>query len=805
MSLTNSEIFKRYSQVDSFTRVEVKRRLAVTELFPTELVTNGDFTTDTDWTKGVGWTIAGGTANASGSNENLSQDAGLISGFFYQVTFLLTEYQAGTLNIAIGSDGLSTDISQDGIYTIKIRALGDSVLYFKGSNSFTGKIDNVSLKLVKQYEDTWYDITGFLLSDSVSPVNISIPDNLYEFGEVRLSSASFKLKNIHGEVSDETNINSIFFNHIRHNSLVRIVKGYIDKYTDPVNPVQVDSEIFQGLIDDKSAKTNNDDTESFTAKGLDSILSSVTVSELGTLTATNVNDLVYEILNRGQFLLFFNIKTENIDAGYNTTNLNLSLIEQDLKVIDLLKKLAFGHSVFYVENGEFYFSPAKSSSVVKHEFLNTPERKIAVYDFNQGSKNVIEKWFWDETALSYISESERFGTSKTIDDLPFIDNATQQQNLLDFIGSQTDIPRLTFKIDLPFYPSARIFDLIRVRRQEILGDKGGFVLDESKLDEGILGRVVGAIKISQKELYFITGVRVSREKTTITAQAVNPVDVPVLSTNISDMVLGCSLSLVKKGYASDDLTLRRNDSTDTAVDAGANDTLNVGFRNKILDTYILEKWLNPNDFINDVGENASSDTGYINIFYEQSGNGYNIIQGTTSRQPKYNPSTNGIIFDGVSDWLNRAAITELSKDNSYSVFLKFKVDSVSVEQSLMQQYISATDIFSAHVNSSGVLSVSINDGSFYSASGNIEIGEHCFICVWDAVNKTVKLYIDGVLQTGTIDASLPDTSGLRLGAGLLSVPSDYFGGEIYHTLVFGKIINTAEIETLNLFAEQTNV
>jgi len=672
-------------------------------------------------------------------------------------------------------------------------------LYFIGRSGFTGSIDNVSVKKVKEYEDNWYDVSSFLISDSVSPISEQIPDNLYEFGEIKLSNANLKVQNPHGEFSDETNLNSIFKNYIRHNSLIRVIEGYVDRYTDPENPEQIDSITFEGFIDDKTAKTDKKTNETFSAKGLISVLSTLTKSELGTLTSTNVNDLVYEIMDRGQFTQFFEVNTNNIDAGYNTTNLNLSLIPDDKKVIDILKDLAYGHSVFYVKNGAFYFRPAKPTSVIKHLFLASPDKKLDVYDFNQGSKKVIEKWFWEDTSLSYISDNEKFGTSKNIN-IDAVDNTTQRQNLLNYIGSQTDTPKLTFKFDIPFYPTAQIFDLVQIRRTEILDSKGGFILDESRLDEGILGQVIGAIKISSKQYFYIIGINhAANRKTTLTVQEVNYMDIPAIESDVSDMIAGYSPHLLNDEYSSNCVNFRRNNNTDTAVDAGANDERDFIFRRKFLDTYILGKWLNPNDFVDNAGENGSSDTAYLKTFYDQSGNAYDIAQATTSRQPKYNQSGKSFTFDKTNTMLARTALSEIDVTKPFSVFIVCTPSSVTGSQMIVGNYININNRFGFVLNGSN-LSAETYDGSRHTKSGSITASRFSAVAIYDG-NGNMSLYINGVEQTGSTIAFY---SGASFVIGGKSDFTNIFGGEIETVAVFGKILNAKEIETLTLFGEQTN-
>jgi len=802
MSLTNKQIWQRYSEAKHGRRLEIKRRLAVTELFAAELVTNGDFTTDTDWAKGANWSIADGKANASAvTDTSLSQDIGLESGFLYEIKFLMTSYASGTLQILMGDQSVGETIAQNGIYILKIRALGNSTLYLKGLSAFTAEIDDVSVKKVKEYEDDWFDISNYLIDKSVSPISEQIPDNLYEFGEVKVGSANLKLKNLHGELSDENNPNSIFVNFVRHNSLIRIMEGYIDRYTDPDNPILIETETFQGFIDDKTAVTTKDDSEQFSARALVSILSTLNVAELGTLTATNVNDLVYEIVNRGQFTAFFEVNTDNISAGYNTQSLNLSLIDPETKVIDLLRELAFGHSIFYVKDNVFYFRPAKPTSVVKHFFLNSPEKKISVFDFNQGGKNVIEKWFWSDTALEFISNNTKFGTSKDVD-IEFIDNATERQNLLDFIGTQTENPKLSFKIELPFYPDAKIFDLCQIRRTEISDSKGAFVLDVSKLDEGILGQAIGAIKINKNNFYKIIGINHSANlKTTLKLQQVTFEDIPPISSDTSDIILACGFNLLKEDYSDNCLELRRNNSADTAVDDGSDDERDFIFRRKFLDTYLAEKWLNFNDFIDNALENASSDTGYLKTFYDQSGNTYDLSQATKTNQPKFDKVNNLIDFNGSDNFISRTVLNEVSNILTFSLSIIFTPASVASAQVLVNNIIGASNKFGLSFES-GILRASLwNGASFISKSGAISAQRNSILVTFDGISD-LKLYINGVLQTGTSDSIVGDVSAFVFGAKSASPNVNFYNGNLQNIIIFSKVINEVERENLNLFAEQ---
>lgn len=805
MVLTNKEIWLKQDRLKAFKKILIKRRLAEVELFPTELVTNGDFSTDSDWTKGIGWTISDGKAIATSVvDTTLSQNINMQIGSRYKITVEISKYEAGTLNILAGNESISIAIVADGVYSVDLRALGNTTLYFKGSNGYIANIDNVSVKLIKEYENDWLDISKYLFLNSINTITQKLPNNLYEFGEVRIGNATFTFKNLHGEMSDENNLNSIFHNkYIRHNSLIQVIEGFVDFLTDPENPEQIENEIFQGFIDDKTAKTNDNDTESFSAKSLVSILETITIEELGILTKTNVNELVYEILNRGQFTKFFDIKQDLINAGYNTQLINISLIPNDITVLELLKKLAFGHSIFFVKNNTFFFKPAEPTSVIKHTFLKDPEKKLRVYDFNQGSKNVIENWFWEETNIKSLSKKEKFKTFKNIN-IDFIDDTTQRQNLLNHIREKTENPNLTFKIDLPFYPSAEFFDLIRIRRQEKLDSTGGFILDESKLDIDKLGQVLGALKFSEKSFYFIIGIMHIGVKTTLIVQEINSLEIPSIGDDFADLKMAFGNSLLKKDYGSYCVDIRRNNITDTATDEGFNEVWNAELRRKKIDIYYIDKFLNPKDFVSTLLLNDSSDTGYIEKLYDQSGNAKHITQSTFANQPIYNKTSTRFGFNGLDKLFQETSFSELSILNSFSVYTDLYINDSTTSQIVFNNRINASNLISLHIENN-LLKISIYNGSIYSKSGNIATGFNYINIIWDFDTLTLRLFINGKEQIGNLAATLPTINDSFSFGALLNSPNTlFFNGDFETMLIFGKSLTDTEIQTLNLYGEQKN-
>ena len=137
------------------------------EQIGSELVTNGNFDTDSDWTKGTGTTISGGAANfVNATGVSLYQNIGTQTGTV-KVEFTVTNYTSGTLNVYSGSNQsvgvVNVSANALGTYTAYVVRTGGNVnIIFGSSDSFTGSIDNVSVKEVGQ---DWTLGTGWSIGD----------------------------------------------------------------------------------------------------------------------------------------------------------------------------------------------------------------------------------------------------------------------------------------------------------------------------------------------------------------------------------------------------------------------------------------------------------------------------------------------------------------------------------------------------------------------------------------------------------------------------------------------------------------
>jgi len=129
-----------------------------------ELVTNGDFATDSSWVKGAGWTISNGSANASNSTSDLYQENIVQSGKYYKVTYTISNYVSGSVRVELPNNSYAgIERSANGTYTETLLSNGTTFL-FDARTSFTGSIDNVSVKQVDP-NDYWNLGNGWSIGD----------------------------------------------------------------------------------------------------------------------------------------------------------------------------------------------------------------------------------------------------------------------------------------------------------------------------------------------------------------------------------------------------------------------------------------------------------------------------------------------------------------------------------------------------------------------------------------------------------------------------------------------------------------
>ncbi len=314
------------------------------------------------------------------------------------------------------------------------------------------------------YETDFTEISrGLMLNGSVNRLQRSLPNNSWQFGKVLVNNARLSILSPFQEFASELDPNSIFKGFIRHRSILKVQDAFIDKYTDPDAPEEITTVTFEGLLDSNTATTEQG-FETITALDFITTLSEINVNEL-TLTETTLNALIFEVMNRAEFTKFFivNSSTTYIDAGYDAASLDTSVYEGS--VLEMLEDLAKGHSIFYInpDDNTFYFKAIEPTATVQFSFLEDNNRKLKISGFREGVDRLINKWYWEGTAISSVSSPEPVNPHSSTFKIDGITNATERQNALDVVLGNSEEAKPYFKLDLPYLPIISLLDRVVVQ------------------------------------------------------------------------------------------------------------------------------------------------------------------------------------------------------------------------------------------------------------------------------------------------------------------------------------------------------
>lgn len=511
---SSKELYFSKSVLNLQKRFSILRRLAVPETDGVEIAQDRDFSGSGVWSAGAGITINAEAKRALFSyvsGMSLTQSvADMVKSTWYRVQFDILEYQQGDVQVQCGHEGTPMSAAgRAGRISIDVCSKGNNTLYITGINEFAGTISNVSLQKLVFYEKNWQDITAYTTESTISSISNSLDYKSWELGEYKQDNATLKFVNVYGQMLDEENPESIFYNgFVRHYSKIRIECSFDGKTRDV---------LFEGLLDDRTGYTQAESTqaavENITAYSYSKLLSDITLSELGTLSGGTINDLIFDVMNRGFFTDYFTVKQSAIRAGVNAA-VDLTAFEQGTKVLELLKELAKGHSVFYVDtDGVFKFQPVEPNAEIAAEFGSAPERKLKVYDYRTGSERVIEKFYWEDSTEKFEVPVPKFNTSQTIN-IKGITASADRQAIINYLGKKYSVKSASFKVDLPLCPFLKKMDPVRVEQVGALDD--AFVLNVSRLDVGVLNQPVGAVKINPESVYVVYGIKHTSTQTTLT-------------------------------------------------------------------------------------------------------------------------------------------------------------------------------------------------------------------------------------------------------------------------------------------------
>jgi len=140
-----------FTRDSAATRIGSNGLIQTVGFFGNELIINGDFSTDSDWNKGTGWTIEGGAAvKSAGTQSDLDQFQVTTLGNSYKVELIASNITAGSISVRLGtaSSNIIGTIEANGTYVFYGTVASDLRLRIRANSTFSGSIDNVSVKEV---------------------------------------------------------------------------------------------------------------------------------------------------------------------------------------------------------------------------------------------------------------------------------------------------------------------------------------------------------------------------------------------------------------------------------------------------------------------------------------------------------------------------------------------------------------------------------------------------------------------------------------------------------------------------------
>ena len=371
------------------------------------------------------------------------------------------------------------------------------------------------------YESTWQDleqITSYpiVLKDTVEAITKRLPNDDYSAGTITVDNVTLKVRNDKGWVSNEDDSRSIFFGYTRHKSLVKIEDGFIDKYTDPDNPVAVVTETFLGFIDDTQSDSSFDNVEVIVVTDqLTTLLQELTIDDLGSISYTTLEDFVFAVMNRDHFKDFFTVSSGNINAGFNFAAFDHTQYDGGDNMLDVFQDFSIDHSVPIVQEGVFYYKAFVPSVSVLYNFDTTPERKGSKFkNFNSGAKQVRDKLYWEGTNISKLA-ADRLYNKEFKYDIKGVTGSVDRQAFLDWLiasGGKAD-RKESFTFSVKFFPGAKILDKRGLLREGFLPEDA-WVIGNIRLGTSRFKRAIGSIQIPASEEWMIRGIKHDKKLTT---------------------------------------------------------------------------------------------------------------------------------------------------------------------------------------------------------------------------------------------------------------------------------------------------
>ena len=183
---------------------------------------------------------------------------------------------------------------------------------------------------------------------------------------------------------------------------------------------------------------------------------------------------------------------------------------------------------------------------------------------------------------------------------------------------------------------------------------------------------------------------------------------------------------------------------------------------------------------------------------DSSGDGVDVTQATGAQQPLYQTAQqNGlpaVVFDGVNDWLTRAAFKLPTK--AASVFVVSRLDAAGSYPDMMSYGLTGTEIEFRYSAATGQPEWVTNLGNTVAPTAVTLGAWHQFTGMADGASRS--FWVDAALISSVADAFTPTASNI-LGIGSRSSGVSMFGGAIAEMLIFPYALTTAQRQTVEAY------
>ena len=385
-----------------------------------ELVTNGTFDADSNWTKGAGTTIENGFLNFTSASSNTDQSLTTTNGKTYKVIYTVSNYSAGSVRFRFTgvANVNGTSRSANGTYTEYITATSNNSVFRFAASTFTGSIDNVSVKQVDP-NDRWTLGTGTTIESgflnftsassntdqSLTTTNGKTYKVIYTVSNYSAGSVRFRftgVANVNGTSRSANGTYTEYITATSNNSVFRFAASTFTGSIDNVSVKQVDPNDRWTLGTGWSIE---DGVATSTTSGSSSYL-----TQSGILTSSNTYKITFTVSNYVSGTVKATVSGQEGDS-----------ITANGTYTEILTTTGTDFSI--KSQGGTFNGSIDNVSVKDVTFSTDVDLARINYDGNGANGH----WLLEPTSTNIIPYSEDF-SEWALDDVTVVNNATTSPN-----------------------------------------------------------------------------------------------------------------------------------------------------------------------------------------------------------------------------------------------------------------------------------------------------------------------------------------------------------------------------------------